>query len=285
MTLRTFLRLARAPVTAVALLLVSAPHHAVQAQEARAQFQEALQAALDANADHAARLFAQVGQTAATTGEQAIEVAAARGRADVWLVLRGCADSAVRILREANAKAATGDRSAADALVRLLAARGDVAGAQAALVAAYSDVDGVGRTITRESVEYMLGRAATERAEGHESAALSTYNEALTIAMRLHDGDAGDAANVHAMGEVNSENAWVLFDLAQLRLHAKSPSIRSAREAKRIYDQLIPAWSTVDKPAASPFPIIRLGDRLLLQAEACQRNGTACPVPRPKGGC
>lgn len=285
MTLRTCLRFWRAPAAAVAVIGASASLRAVDAQDARLQFQRALQSAVAANADEAAQLFANVGRDAAARGDQAMELAADRGRADVWLVLRGCADSALRILRETNAKAPPGDRAAADALVRLLAARGDVAGAQAVLVAAYSDVEGVGRTITRESVEYLVSRAVTERAEGHESAALSTYNEALAIATRLHVGDAADSSNVHAMGEVNAENAWVLFDLARLRASAKSPSIRSSREAKRIFDQLIPAWSTVDNPTATPFPIVRLGDRLVLRAEACQRNGTPCPVPRPKGGC
>ncbi len=272
--------------TAVAILGAANPHTAhAQDGATRRQFDDAMRLAMAAQTDSALQAFTRVAAAARGSGEQVLELAAMRGRADVWLVLRGCADSAVRILREAQSAAAPGDRSAADALIRLLAERGDVAGARATLVAAYSDVEKVGHTITRESVAFLLGRAANERAGGHESAALSTYHEALAIAARLHEGDEGDSLNVHAKGEVTSENAWVLFDLAQLRATAKSPSIRSARETRRIMEQLVSAWSVVDARASSQFPVVRLGDRFLLRAEQCRLDGKACPPPKPTGGC
>lgn len=256
-----------------------------QEAAARRQFDDAIRLAVAGKGDSAMVAFSRAGQTATATGDQALAIAAARGRADVWVVFRGCADSGVRILREAQQSAPPGDRSAADALVRLLASYGDLPGARAVLVAAYSDVDGVGRTITRESIAFLRGRAANERAGGHESAALSTYNEALAIAMRLHEGDARDTANVHAVGEVTTENAWVLFDLAQLRATAKSPSIRSIRESQRLMRMLLSAWSVVDDPATMRFPTVRLEDRLILRAEQCRLDGTSCPVPKPAGKC
>ncbi len=259
--------------------------HAQNVVDARRLYDLGMRLALSARADSAMDAFLRAGAVAKASGDQAMEMAAARGRADVWLVLRGCADSAIHILREANERAPAGDRSAADALIRVLAARGDVNAARAVLVKAYTDVEGVGRTITRESIAFLRGRASNERAEGHESAALSTYNEALAIATRLHAGDENDSLGVHARGEVTNENAWVLFDLAQLRATAKSPSIRSVRESRRIMDQLLPAWSVVDDPATTRFPTVRLGDRLLLRAEQCRIDGTACPVPKPVGGC
>jgi hypothetical protein len=252
---------------------------------ARREFDAAIRLAVAGKGDSAMLAFTRAGQTATATGDQALAIAAARGRADVWVVFRGCADSGVRILREAQQSAPPGDRSAADALVRLLAANGDVPGARAALVAAYSDVDGVGRTITRESIAFLRGRAVNERAGGHESAALSTYNEALAIAMRLHAGDARDTANVHAVGEVTEENAWVLFDLAQLRATAKSPSIRSIRESQRLMRLVLAAWPVVADPATLRFPAVRLEDRLILRAEQCRLDGTSCPVPKPAGKC
>ncbi len=257
----------------------------LSAQEARRHFDEANRIAIAGKADSAMLTFTRAGQAATASGDQALTIAAARGRADVWVVLRGCPDSGVRILREAQQAAAPGDRSAADALVRLLAANGDLPGARAALVAAYSDVDGVGRSITRESIAFLRGRAVNERAGGHESAALSTYNEALAIAMRLHEGDAKDPANPHAVGDVTTENAWVLFDLAQLRATAKSPSIRSIRESQRLMRMLVGAWSVVDDPAATQFPTVRLDGRLILRAEQCRLDGTSCPVPKPAGKC
>jgi hypothetical protein len=114
---------------------------------------------------------------------------------------------------------------------------------------------------------------------------MSTLSEALLIAERLHAGDAKDTAGVHAVGEVTSENAWVLFDLAQLRANAKSPSVRSARESTRLMGLLTAAWDVVDDARATPFPTVRLGDRLILRAEVCRRAGNSCPVPKPSPGC
>ncbi len=255
------------------------------AQGARHWFEEGKRTGIAGNADSSLQHFTRAANEARAGGDEALAVAAARGRADVWLSLRNCPDSARRILLAAAATAAPGDRSTADALVRLLASRGAVTSARATLVAAYADIDGVGRTITRESVAYLRGRAVVEHAGGHEAAALSTFNEALMIATRLHEGDARVNSDVHALGEATSENAWVLFDLAQLRARAKSPSIASARESARLMGLLLAAWNIVDDPGATPFPTVRLGDRLILRAEQCRRAGTSCPVPKPARGC
>lgn len=280
-------RLGRSTRFAVAAfgLAASVSQAGAQDTSARRTFDDGVRLALAAQTDSALRAFGRAAAEARAAGDQITEVAAARGRADVWLVLRGCADSAVRILREAHAAAAPGDRSAADALIRLLASRGEVAESRRILVAAYSDVEHVGQSITRESVAFLLGRAANERAGGQESAALSTYHEALAIAARLHEGDEHDSLDVHAKGEVTGENAWVRFELTQLRANAKSPSIRNVRESRRMMDQLVGAWSAVDARASFQFPVIRLGDRFLLRAEQCRLEGKACPPPKPVGGC
>jgi hypothetical protein len=202
----------------------------------------------------------------------------------VWLTLRGCPDSALRILRDAAASADPGDRSAADALVQLLAANGDAAGARTALVVAYADASGASGAITSGRVAFLRGNAAIERAEGHESAALSTLNEAIAIADRLHQVEARDPRDTHALGEVTRENAWLIYDLAQLRAQAKSPGIHSARESARLMSLLLAAWSVVDDLATSS-PTVRLRDRLVLRAERCRVDGTSCPLPTPTPAC
>jgi len=247
---------------------------------ARAAWQEGRRLALDGQPDSALVLYTRAVATARSTGDRAIGSAAQRGLADIQLVYRGCVDDARKILIEAVADASEGDRSAADALVRLLAAHGDVAGARSTLVKAYADIPSIGRKITRESVNFLLGMAIIERFSGHESAALSTLNSALQIAVRMHEGDVKDNSD-HAVGTITAENVWVMFDLAQLRLHAKSPGIASARDGARIMDLLAEAWPTVSDHGQAELPVSRLGDRLLIKAHGCIRSGTPCPAPKP----
>lgn len=239
--------------------------------------------ALRGQVDSALRTLEQAGTAARAAGDYATEQATRRGRADLWM-LRGCADSASRILREAVAAASPGDRSSADALVRLLASRKAVADARTVLVAAYRDVPSVGSNITRESVVFLQGMATVELAAGQESAALATLNSALAIAVRLHEGDVKDRSE-HAVGEITDENAWLMFDLAQLRRTAKSPGIRSPREHARIMANLVQAWPTLDVLPDDGFPITRFADRLVMRAALCAADGSECPAPIVAKGC
>ena len=253
-----------------------------QDETARMAWQQARRLAVAGLADSALAEYARAGAAAKAIGDQAIGTAVQRGVADVYLVYRGCADSAQRMLTDAAATAATGDRSAADALVRLLAARGNVTLARASLVKAYDDVPSVGRLIMRESVTFLQGMAAIERYSGHEAAAMSNLSSALQIATRLHEGDAA-GPETHAIGSVTAENVWVMLDIAQLRLHAKSAGIASAREGTRMMEQLVVAWPTVsdtDRMVAR-FPVSRLADRLEIRAIGCAKSGAPCPAPKP----
>lgn len=265
-------------------LATASPLVAAGAQDetARIAWHEARRLAIAGLADSAVAQFARAGSAAKTIGDQAISTAVQRGLADVYLVYRGCADSAQRILTDAVASAGPGDRSAADALVRLLASRGNVALARTTLVKAYDDVPSVGRLIQRESITFLQGMATIERYSGHEAAALSDLNSALQIAARLHEGDANEGES-HAVGTVTAENAWVMFDLAQLRLHAKSTGIASPREGTRMMEQLVEAWPTVSDTGhvVARFPVSRLADRLELKAAACAKSGAPCPAPKP----
>ena len=154
---------------ATASPLVSA---GAQDETARIAWHEGRRLAIAGLADSALAQYAKAGSAAKSIGDQAIGTAVQRGIADIYLVYRGCADSAQRILSDAAATAAPGDRSAADALVRLLAARGNIALARTTLVTAYDDVPSVGRLIQRESITFLQGMATIERYSGHEAAAL-----------------------------------------------------------------------------------------------------------------
>lgn len=239
--------------------------------------------ALRGQVDSALRTLEQAGAGARTAGDLATEHATRRGRADLWM-LRGCVDSATRILREAVTAASPGDRSSADAFVRLLASQKAVAEARTVLVKAYGDVPSVGRSITRESVTFLQGMAAVELAGGQESAAMATLNSALAVAVRLHEGDM-TARREHAVSDITEENVWLLFDLAQLRRTAKSTGIHSPREHARIMSNLVKAWPTLDVLPDDGVPITRFADRLVMRAALCAADGSACPAPVVAKGC
>ncbi|PHX66027.1 MAG: hypothetical protein CK550_01760 [Gemmatimonadetes bacterium] len=254
-----------------------------QSSDAVARWRAGRALALRGQVDSALRTLEQAGAGARTAGDLATEHATRRGRADLWM-LRGCVDSASRILREAVTAAVPGDRSSADAFVRLLASQQAVAEARTVLVKAYGDVPSVGRSITRESVTFLQGMAAVELAGGQESAAMATLTSALAIAVRLHDGNM-TARREHAVGDLTVENGWLLFDLAQLRRTAKSTGIHSPREHARIMDNLVKGWPTLDVRPDDGVPITRFADRLAMRAALCAADGSACPAPVVAKGC
>jgi len=274
----------RALVAAALLVSASAARDlTAQSAEAVGLWRAGRALALAGQVDSALRTLEQAGSAAGSSGDLATEQATRRGRADLWM-LRGCADSATRILQEAVTAAPPGDRSSADALVRLLASRKAVPEARRVLVKAYGDVPSVGSNITRESVTFLQGMAAVELAGGQESATLASLNSALAIAVRLHEGDEKERSE-HAVGEITDENGWLMFDLAQLRRTAKSPAIQSPREHARIMSILVKAWPTLDVLPDDGFPITRFADRLVMRAALCAADGSQCPVPIVAKGC
>lgn len=272
-------------LVAAVVLVTSASAQALVAQTADAAslWRTGRTLALRGQVDSALRTLKQAGAAARTAGDYATEQATMRGRADLWM-LRGCADSASRILHDAVASASPGDRSSADALVRLLSSRKAVAEARSVLVKAYSDVPSVGSNITRESVTFLQGMSVVELAAGQESAAMSRLNSALAIAVRLHEGDVKERSE-HAVGEITDENAWLMFDLAQLRRTAKSSGMLSPREHARIMSVLVKAWPTLDVLPDDGFPITRFADRLVMRKALCAADGSECPVPIVAKGC
>jgi hypothetical protein len=212
-------------------------------------------------------LFLKAAAQAKAKDDKAIQVASMRGAADLLSKKQPCTDSAERTLRAAMALAETGDRSAADALVRLLAATGRSKEAMSTLVAAYADVPSLGRAITRESMHFLQGQATVELADGHEAAALAALNQALVIAARLKQGDTSDSV-AKPTGEVDEVNAWVMYDLGMLRWNAKSASVRQTAVGTAILRQILAKLELLDGSDDEPHPITRLLDRITVGAGA-----------------
>lgn len=249
---------------------------------AKAAWDSALLAAAQGDEGTASRLLARLAQASRASGDRALAQAATRGTAALW-ELRGCADSAERVLRGAVAEAPPGERGSADALVRLLAQTGRPAEARAVLVRAYGMVDGVGRTVTRESIGFLQGLAAVDRADGHEASALASLQSALALAERLEHGDVTDMPPASTLA-ATPLTAWVLLDVAILRQEARSPGVASPREAARLLAALAAAPGVLDGDPEGQL-VARLGDRRLVQEAACRAGGRPCPPPVPKRGC
>jgi tetratricopeptide (TPR) repeat protein len=261
-------RLFRQATALVLLSVAAASASSAQDDPAVAEFKSARAFAMQGQADAAIAAFGRAAERARASDDKAMQVAALRGAAELLALIRPCTDSAERTLRLAITAANSGDRSAADALVRLLAARGNVAGARQALVAAYSDVPSLGRAITKESARYLQGQAAVEFASGHEAAALSALSQALSIAARLHVGDVSDTV-ARPTGAVDETNGWIMYDLGVLRLTAKSPSVRQLKAGASLLDLVGAAPALrLDGGEYEPYPILRLADRLMLQSRA-----------------
>ena len=251
---------------------------AAQGDAALVAFHSARQKALSGEDDIALQAFLAAAASAQRLDDKAIEGAALRGAADMLAMRRPCTDSARVLLQNVRASAGPDDRSAADALVRLLASRGDANAARSALVAAYSNVPSLGRAITKESMRYLQGLAAVELAGGHEAAALSNLEQALVIAARLRQGGVGDSI-AQPSGAVDAVNAWVMYDLAQLRLSAKSPSIRSRKVGDSIMSMLSAApESLLDGGADEPYPITRIADRRVIRGVKPGESAIAPPA-------
>lgn len=263
--------------TVLLLCTSTAATSAAQSDPGLNGFRAARALAVQGQTDAAIAAFGQAADQARKSDDKAVLVASLRGAADLLATKRPCTDSAERTLRLALTLADKGDRSVADALVRLLVSRGNVAGARQLLVAAYSDVPNLGRAITKESVRYLQGQAAVELAGGHEAAALGALSQALAIAARLHVGDVSDTV-AKPTGSVDDTNAWVMFDLAVLRLTAKSPGIRQPRAGASMLDMLSAApTEMLDGGEAEAYPITRLADRQLLRSRAA---GSTSAPPR-----
>jgi tetratricopeptide (TPR) repeat protein len=270
-----------AAVAVLATALVAPPSlRAQQDQAAAVAYQRGRALAIQGSADSAMTAFKLAALLALESGDLELRTAALEGLAETVAVYRGCTDSAAAILRDAVEAAPPGDRLAADALIRHLSARGRPDEARRVLTSAYAGVEGLGRTITHESLHFLQGMAAVQRAAGQEAAALASLRSALDIAARLEAGDVADSVTVRS-DAVHAHTFWLLYDLARLRLEARSAGIRQPREGERLMTELARAGVNADLDEHARFVELRLLDRLVIKAHACTLAGSTCPPPKP----
>lgn len=213
---------------ALALSAGAAPVVAsAQSREAgEAEWDRGQQFALAGDADASLAAYHRALQMARGTRDPGLASAARLGMAEVYAVLLQRPDSAVAAYEEAVRMAENGDRSAVNGYVRWLSRQGRVSEARALHKRAYEGIADVPRAIKHESVEYLLGEAAIQRAAGNFNAALSTLTNARDIADRLASGD----GSMPLPKGANEYSYWVLYDLAELRLDSKAGRVRNAAD-------------------------------------------------------
>lgn len=239
--------------------------------------------ALQGSADSALAAFRRAGAIARTLDDAPLLAAALRGEAEVQSVYMGCSDSAFVLLREAIATSMPGDRAAGRLLIRRLAYAGKIDEAKAIHTSLYADIaDKVPRTITRESVEYLTLQAAIQRGARQHVAARETLLRARVIANRLANGDVEDSAEAQPLTEINSQNYWVMYELADLMLSSKTRGVASPSKGKAIMNAVASSTDEPEEGNERRFSTFRLTDRLAVKAWRCTMNGEKCPVPPPR---
>lgn len=239
--------------------------------------------ALQGSADSALAAFRRAGAIARTLGDASLRAAALRGEAEVQSVYMGCTDSTFILLREAIASSMPGDRTAGLLLIRRLANAGKIDEAKGIHTRLYADIaQKVPRTITRESVGYLASQAAIQRGARQHAAALETLQRARVIANRLANGDVQDSAAAQPLTDINSQNYWVTYEIADLMLTSKTRGVASPTEGKAIMDAVASSTEEPEEGNERRFSTFRLTDRLAVKAWRCEMNGEKCAVPPPR---
>lgn len=236
--------------------------------------------ALRGEADSALAAYARALDLGRRDRDPGLASAARLGMAEVYDVWRRCADSAEVAYREAVRLAEPGDLSATDGFVRWLAAQRRTREAREMLQRTYAPLD-VPSTIKRESIGFLLGEAAIQRAAGNHTAALSTLTRAREIADRLAIGDV-DSASANGL---NATNYWVLHDLASLRLDPRAGSARSASVGTTLRTEVDGSTSVSDTGGVPRFTAARLSDRVARARRLCGSEPCDTPPPPTERRC
>jgi hypothetical protein len=236
--------------------------------------------ALRGEADSALSAYTTALEFARRARDPGLASAARLGMAEVYDVWRRCADSAEVAYREAVRLAEPGDFSATDGFVRWLAAQRRTREAQEVLQRAYASID-VPRTIKRESIAYLLGEAAIQRAAGNHTSALSTLTRAREIADRLAVGDV-DSASANG---VNAVNYWVVHDLATLRLDPRAGAARNSSVGEALRADVDGATTVSDSGGIPRFTAARLADRVARARRLCGTGPCETPPPPTQRRC
>ncbi len=240
------------------------------------------EAALRGQDDASMRAYGEALRLAQQDNDEELASAARLGQAEVWDVWRRCADSARAAFEDAVRLSSEADYSAADAYVLWLARRGDQAGARALHARTYAPIENdVPRSITRESVNFLLGLAAIQIANSSRSGALYSLRSAASVAARLAVGDADSSA----FGTVREGNYWVLHDMAQLYLDPASRTVRNVPAGRDLIAQLDRASTVSDRGGQPRFTVGRLADRVARMRRTCKTAACRLPPPPPSPRC
>jgi len=234
-------------------------------------------AALTGRADSALSAYAEALRLARQDRDSELASAARLGMAEVWDVWRRCRDSARVAYIDAVQLTSEGDYAAADAYIIWLARQGDQAGARAVHARTYTPIENeVPRTVTRESVNFLLGLAQIQIANSSRSGALSSLTSARSISARLASGD----EDSFPLPTVRVGNYWVLHDLAVLQLDAASgPRVRNVAEGASLRLELDAAVTVSDNGGHPRFTVGRLADRVARIRRTCK--SASCQLPPP----
>ena len=221
--------------------------------------------------------YAEALRLAKQDEDRELASAARLGMAEVWDVWRRCRDSARVAYLEAVELASESDYAAADAFAMWLARQGNHADARRLHARAYQPIENeVPRSVTRESVNFLVTLAAIQIANSSRSGALYSLTSAREIADRLAVGDqTGDGER-----GVTATNFWALHDLAALQLDPASGPVRNVGAGRALQQRVDAASRTVSDEGALPrFAAGRLADRVARQRRLC--TDASCRLPPP----
>ncbi len=263
--------------TAALLLALIAPWPVLGAQtDGERAWRAGQEAALAGRADSALTAYAEALRLARQDRDQELASAARLGMAEVWDVWRRCRDSARAAYEDAVQLSSEADYAAADAYAIWLARQGDHQSARALHARTYQPIENsVPRTITRESVNFLLALAAIQVANKSRSGAMASLTSAREIADRLAVGDETEATN----GTVKMSNYWVLHDIAALQLDPASGPMRNVAAGRALRAQVDGATGVSDTGGHPRFTLGRLADRIARIRRTC--TSASCKLPPP----
>ncbi len=254
---------------------------AIPPSDGERAWQAGHQAALRGLADSALTAYGEALRLARQDRDSELASAARLGMAEVWDVWRRCRDSARVAYEDAVRLTSEGDYAAADAYVLWLARQGDHASARALHARTYAPIENeVPRTITRESVNFLIGISAIQVANSSRSGALMSLQAARDVAARLAVGDAENPATE----TIRANNFWILHDLATLYLDPTSKRVHNPAAGTALRRQLDAA--TVSEDGEHPrFAVGRLADRVARARRTCTTAACKLPPPPPAPRC
>jgi hypothetical protein len=237
-------------------------------------------AALRGDADSALRAYTEALRLSRQDRDQELASAARLGMAEVWDVWRRCRDSARVAYTDATQLASEGDYAAADAFAIWIARQGNDSEARSLHARTYQPIENdVPRSVTRESVNFLVTLAAIQVANSSRSGAMASLTSARDIADRLTAGGEQDAGPSN--GGVTQANYWALHDMATLQIDPASRTVRnlSAGTALRARLDAASLAGVNDNGGHPRFTVGRLADRIARARRTCK--DASCRLPPP----